>query len=79
MGLWVPAVLPKTCGFAVWVQVKHAAGMDFAGTGAGWTSLTCAVPVCHPMGMGTVLDLLTCANTVPVAGYLQVSATHYHT
>jgi len=22
-GLWVPVVLPKTCGFAVQVQVKH--------------------------------------------------------
>ena len=48
MGLWVPVVLPKTCRFAVQVQVKHATGTGFAGMGAGWTLLTCAVPMCHP-------------------------------
>ena len=44
----VPAVLSKTHRFAVQVQVKHAVGMGFAGTGVGWTSLTHAVPMCHP-------------------------------
>ena len=48
MGLQVPTVLPKTHGFMVWVQVKHATGMGFAGMGAGLTLLTRAVPVCHP-------------------------------
>jgi len=35
---------------------------------------------CHvgPMGTGPVSDLPTCANTVPVAGYPQVSATRSH-
>ena len=41
-------MLPKTRRFAVWVQVKHTAGMGFAGTGVGWTSPTHAIPVCHP-------------------------------
>src|SRR5882724_5955587 len=31
------------------------------------------------MGMGMVSDLPTHANTVPVTGYPQVSATHSHT
>ena len=41
-------VLPKTRRFTVQVRVKHATGMGFAGTGAGWTSPTHAVPMCHP-------------------------------
>ena len=48
MGLQVPMVLPKTRRFTVRVQVKHAAGMGFVGTGVGWTLPTCAIPVCHP-------------------------------
>ena len=31
-----------------------------------------------PMGMGPVLDLPTHTNTVPITGYLQVSATRSH-
>ena len=41
-------ILVGTCRFAVQVRVKHAAGTGFAGMGAGWTSPTRAVPVCHP-------------------------------
>jgi len=48
MGLWVPAVLPKTHGFMVRVWVKPTVGTGFVGTGVDWTSLTHAVPVCHP-------------------------------
>ena len=48
MGLQAPVVLPKIHRFTAWVQVKHAMGMGFVGTGAGWTSPTCAIPVCHP-------------------------------
>ena len=52
MGLWVPTVLPKTCGFTVRVQVKHTVGTGFVGMGVGWTSPTCAVPMCHPIPQG---------------------------
>jgi len=41
-------VLPETHGFAVRVQVKTAAGYGFAGMGAGWTSPTRTIPMCHP-------------------------------
>ena len=41
-------VLLKPAYVVVRVQVKPAAGMGFVGTGAGWTSPTRTVPVCHP-------------------------------
>jgi len=53
MGLQVPAVLPKTCGFVVRVQVKPATGVNSAGTGVGWAAPTRFVPVCHPTALNT--------------------------
>ena len=46
-------MLPKTRGFVVRVQVKHATGTGFAGMGVGWTLPTRAVPVCHPSHTAT--------------------------
>ena len=41
----------------------------------GWTHRFCCM---GPTGMGPVLDLLSCANTIPITGNLRVSATCSH-
>jgi len=30
------------------VKPAYVLGVGFEGTGMGWTSYTCAIPVCHP-------------------------------
>jgi len=53
-GLWVSCGVTENCGFTVRVRVKPAMGTGFAGTGAGWTSHTHPVPMCHPNDRCTV-------------------------
>jgi len=46
-----PRCCSKPMGKMVQVCTCTHMGMGFAGMGLGWTSPTCAIPVCHPSGV----------------------------
>ena len=43
-----PRCCLKPVGKTVWVCTRTRTGTGFTGMGPGWTSPTCAIPVCHP-------------------------------